>query len=122
MSGWSGNACVRRARPDPGAQHLRRRPYSRWPREAQPHIPGEMGDLEAKGVSVSFSEMFHVNRLYQCNPHDSLLPTSLTASLAIIVPRVHAHHFSMGDSFMLSITCACRLHWSVRRGPWSRVV
>lgn len=36
MSGWSGNASVRRAVPDPGAQHLRRRPYSRWPREAQP--------------------------------------------------------------------------------------
>ena len=36
VSGWSGNASVRRAVPDPGAQHLRRRPYSRWPREAQP--------------------------------------------------------------------------------------
>ena len=30
----------------------------------------------------SFSEIFHVSRLYQCNPHVS----SRTASLAIIVP------------------------------------
>ena len=28
--------------------------------------------------------------------------------------------FSMGDLFLLAITCVCRLHWSVRRGSWSR--
>ena len=30
--------------------------------------------------------------------------------------------FSMGDLFLLSITCTCRLHGSVRRGSWSQVV
>ena len=30
--------------------------------------------------------------------------------------------FSTGDLFLLSITRVCRLHWSVRRGSWSRVV
>ena len=29
--------------------------------------------------------------------------------------------FSMGDLFLLAITCVCRLHWSARRGSWSRV-
>eukprot|EP00964_Phaeocystis_antarctica_P055535 scaffold32671_cov65-Phaeocystis_antarctica.AAC.3 len=28
----------------------------------------------------------------------------------------------MGDLFLLAITCVCRLHWSARRGSWSRVV
>ena len=29
--------------------------------------------------------------------------------------------FSTGDLFLLAITCVCRLHWSARRGSWSRV-
>ena len=29
--------------------------------------------------------------------------------------------FSMGDLFLLVITCACRLHWPIRRGSWSSV-
>ena len=29
---------------------------------------------------------------------------------------------SMGDLLLLAITCVCRLHWSARRGSWSRVV
>eukprot|EP00964_Phaeocystis_antarctica_P117125 scaffold80965_cov35-Phaeocystis_antarctica.AAC.1 len=28
----------------------------------------------------------------------------------------------MGDLLLLAITCVCRLHWSARRGSWSRVV
>jgi len=27
----------------------------------------------------------------------------------------------MGDLLLLAITCVCRLHWSARRGSWSRV-
>jgi len=30
--------------------------------------------------------------------------------------------FSMGDLLLLAITCVCRLHWSARRGSWSRVI
>eukprot|EP00964_Phaeocystis_antarctica_P049539 scaffold28733_cov75-Phaeocystis_antarctica.AAC.5 len=29
-------------------------------------------------------------------------------------------YFSMGDLLLLAITCVCRLHWSARRGSWSR--
>ena len=43
-----------------------------------------------RGAFIHFSDIFHVTRLYQCNPHTS---PSLTASLAILMPR-HAHHFS----------------------------
>eukprot|EP00964_Phaeocystis_antarctica_P015293 scaffold8461_cov68-Phaeocystis_antarctica.AAC.4 len=28
----------------------------------------------------------------------------------------------MGDLLLLAITCVCRLHWSARRGSWSRVI
>jgi len=34
----------------------------------------------------------------------------------------HVTFFSMGDLLLLAITCVCRLHWSARRGSWSRVV
>eukprot|EP00964_Phaeocystis_antarctica_P016981 scaffold9347_cov64-Phaeocystis_antarctica.AAC.1 len=37
-------------------------------------------------------------------------------------PRTRAHHFPTGDLFLLAITCVCRLHWSARRGSWSRVL
>ena len=30
--------------------------------------------------------------------------------------------FQRGDLFLLAITCVWRLHWSVRRGTWSRVI
>ena len=42
----------------------------------------DSGGKNRGGVSLSFSEIFHITRLYQCNLHVS----SLTASLAIIVP------------------------------------
>ena len=45
-----------------------------------------------RGAFIHFSDLFHVTRLYQCNPHVSY-GFSLTASLAILVPR-HDHHFS----------------------------
>ena len=49
-------------------------------------------------MSVSFSEIFHITRLYQCNLHVS----SLTASLAIIVPT-RSPFFEILKSF--KITC-----------------
>ena len=54
-------------------------------RHDSPHIRKSSLDHDSGekiGVSVSFSDIFHVSRLYQCNPHVS----SRTASLAIIVP------------------------------------
>ena len=32
------------------------------------------------------------------------------------------YNFKRGDLFLLAITCVWRLHWSVRRGTWSRVI
>ena len=32
------------------------------------------------------------------------------------------YFFQRGDVFLLAITCVWRLHWSVRRGTWSRVI
>ena len=48
------------------------------------------------------------------------LGLQITCEFLYFTPFINAGLFSMGDLFSLDITCACRLHWPVRRGSFFR--